>query len=65
MESAVPELMTVADVAHYINRSEATIRWWIATGSECGLLFARIGKLRMARKADIDQWIADQFARVA
>lgn len=62
MDSVVPEIMTVADVATYINRSPATIRWWIATGSECGPLFARIGKLRMARKADLDNWIAEQFA---
>ncbi|WP_370331930.1 helix-turn-helix domain-containing protein [Mycolicibacterium hippocampi] len=61
-EFVMPELMTVANVAEYINRSEATIRWWIATNTEIGPFFARIGKLRMARRAEIDRWIAAQFA---
>lgn len=57
------ELMTIDEVAEYIRRPPATVRYWIATGAEIGPLFARLGRRRMARKADIDNWVSEQFAR--
>jgi len=58
------ELMTIDEVATLIHRTPATIRWWIHEQSEVGPLFAKMGRRRMARRADIEAWVAKQFAAV-
>lgn len=57
------DLLTIEEVADRIRRTPATVRWWVSTGTEIGPLFGKIGRRRMARAADVDAWIADQFAR--
>jgi hypothetical protein len=55
------ELLNIEQVAERINRSPATIRFWIHSGTELGPLFARIGRRRMARASDVDRWIDAHF----
>lgn len=53
--------MTIEEVAAHINRTVRTVRYWIATGTELGPLSAKIGRRRMFRRADVEQWLAKQF----
>lgn len=57
----VSEMMLIPDVSIEYKIPEATIRWWISTGTEMGPLFARVGKRRMARRSDVERWIDNKF----
>ncbi|OBI53484.1 hypothetical protein A5707_11335 [Mycobacterium kyorinense] len=59
------ELMTADQVAAETGRPLATIRYWVATGTELGPLSRRIGRRRVWRRADIERWLADQFEGAA
>ena len=56
------ELLGVEDVAAMLGRSPFTIRHWISSGAECGPAFRRVGKRRMARRADVNAWLDAKFA---
>lgn len=59
------ELMTIEQVAEFLNASVATVRWWIAKEVEIGPLSARIGRRRMFRRADVEKWLDDKFSGAA
>ncbi|MFB1295794.1 helix-turn-helix transcriptional regulator [Mycobacterium sp. pW049] len=55
------DLINIKETAQLVSRPEATVRWWIATGTELGPLSAKIGRRRMFRRADVEAWINAQF----
>lgn len=59
------EFTTIEGLAVRIQRTPATIRWWISQGTEIGPAFRRVGKRRLARTADCDRWLAEKFGEAA
>ncbi|MCS5715106.1 helix-turn-helix domain-containing protein [Herbiconiux sp. CPCC 205716] len=57
------KLLTLAEAAERLRKSEAQIRWMIHRGTAPGS--ALIGGRRMFREDQIDAWIEAQFAREA
>lgn len=55
------ELLTIDEVADRIRRTPGTVRHWIATGTELGPRFAKLGRRRMARAADVEAWLSECF----
>lgn len=58
-ENVQKKLMTAAEVAAEYGWPLATLRYWVQQGS--APRSARIGRRRMFRRDDVEQWIADQF----
>lgn len=58
-ENAQKKLMTAAEVSSEYGWPLATLRYWVQKGS--APKSARIGRRRMFRRDDVEQWIADQF----
>jgi excisionase family DNA binding protein len=56
-------LLTLAEVAERLRKSEKQLRWMIHSGT--APKSALIGGRRMFRSADVDAWIDAQFAKEA
>jgi excisionase family DNA binding protein len=56
----VVRLLTLAETAERMNTPEATLRYWVHLGK--GPRSARIGRRRMFREADVDEWVAGHFS---
>ena len=59
------DLLSVEDVAAEVNRSPATIRYWIKEGAELGPAFGKYGRRRMAHRADVAKWIESKRPSIA
>jgi len=57
----VPDLMTTTEVAEYLRTSPETIRYWRHIGS--GPKSAKVGRRVVYRRADVEQWLNEQFAK--
>jgi len=55
----VNDLMTTNEVAERLRASEATVRYWRHEGT--GPRSAKIGRRVVYRRADVEQWLEDQF----
>ncbi|AID58871.1 excise [Mycobacterium phage Gaia] len=56
-----PTLMTLDEIAEEHGIPLATIRYWRQV-NEAPFRLARIGRRVMARRSDVDAWLASQFA---
>lgn len=53
------DLMTTAEVAEMLRTPEATLHYWVHNNK--GPRSAKIGRRRMWRRADVLEWIDQQF----
>jgi excisionase family DNA binding protein len=53
--------MTLAEVAEQLNRSEATLRYWVSRGE--GPKSFKLGRRRVFRAETVDSWLAEQEAK--
>lgn len=56
-----PVIVDVPWTAARVGLPESTIRYWIHTQTELGTAFAKIGRRRLARRADVEKWLDAQF----
>ena len=54
------ELLTMEEVAAYVRRPLATVRYWRYQGT--GPKSARVGGRILYRRADVEAWVDAQFA---
>jgi excisionase family DNA binding protein len=59
----VSALLTLDEAAKRINRSPATLRYWVTRGQNEGPKSFRSGRRRMFRVEAVDAWIAEQEAK--
>ena len=60
MAEAEPSLLVdIEDVAKMTKHSVHTVRYWRQIGY--GPRFGKFGRMVMARRADVEAWIADQI----
>lgn len=60
--SRIPQMLTTAQAAEYINTPAATLRYWRHQG--VGPKSFRLGPRRvMYRVADLDEWVAAAYAQ--
>lgn len=52
--------MTITEAAEYLRVPVATMRFWRFQGDQ-GPKSATVGKRVMYRRADVEQWLTDQF----
>lgn len=54
------DLLTTSEVAEMLRASEATVRYWRYTNT--GPRSAKVGRRVIYRRADVEQWLEDQFS---
>jgi excisionase family DNA binding protein len=62
-EAALPDLLTVAELATYLGVPVSTIHFW--RGRKQGPPALKVGRRLMFRATDVAQWLDEQRAREA
>jgi predicted DNA-binding transcriptional regulator AlpA len=62
-ETLLSELIDAAGIAARINRSVDTVRYWDRTGTGGLPKSAKFGRRRVWKRAEIEAWIDEQFAK--